>query len=309
VIRLLMLALLGVVAPAFAEPERTDIFLQGGGLRGLEETTWTYESGFISMRSRHFGIGFAYNNEGHITDNHRDGLSAQAWFVQPLGDAFEIQLGTGPYATMNNTTVDGERENQFKTGLLTSAALKWHPTKKPWYLRVQYNYAWVPGSFNSNALLVGAGRDFVYYDDGKEEKLNLDVSFWGGWSRTTQVGPQNTALGYEFETKFHSKKSEHLAFSVGFLSEGDTNLAHRRGIPLRVWYDQPATTRITFSVGVGPYVAYDGISDEVKLMGIGSLRITFRVISRFEAGIMYTRVASFYNRDQDIVMLGVLGRF
>ena len=94
-------------------------------MRGLDSTTWTYEGGFISIRSDHFGIGFAYINEGHLVDNHRDGLTAQGWYIQSLGDRFEFQLGTGPYATMNNTTVDGVRENQFKVGLLTSAALKW----------------------------------------------------------------------------------------------------------------------------------------------------------------------------------------
>jgi hypothetical protein len=302
-----MLGLLFVAPSVFAQ---SDIFLQGGALRGRESTTWTYEAGFISKRSEHFGLGFAYNNEGHLADNHRDGLTAQGWFIQSLGDRFEFELGTGPYATMNNTTVEGVRENRFKVGLLTSAALKWHPTNNPWYLRVQYNNAWVPGSFYSNAVLLGVGRDFKYQeDDNNDGKLNTDLSFWGGSSRTTQIGAQNTAIAYELEAKRHLKWSEHLAYSVSVLSEGDTNLANRRGVPVRIWYDQPATDRLTFSVGIGPYVAYDGINDKRwQLMGIGSLRVTFRLFDRYDAGVMYTRVASFYNRDQDIVMIGLLAR-
>ncbi len=303
-----MLLVFGALLFAGCAFAQSEVFLLGGGLNGRSSTTWTYEGGFISKRSEHFGLGFAYNNDGHLADNHRDGLTAQAWFTQPLFEKFELELGTGPYATMNNTTVNGERENRFKVGLLTSAALKWYPMTKPWYLRVQYNNAWVPGSFNSNAILLGAGRDFGYQPDTEaESKLDTDVSLWAGSSRTTQIGPQNTAIAYELEAKRHFSGAEHFGYSVSLLSEGDTNLANRRGVPIQLWYDQPATDRLTFSVGVGPYIAYDGINDRRwQVIGIGSLRVTFRVIDRYAVGIMYSRVASFYNRDQDIVMLGIL---
>ena len=303
--------LIGFLLLAPATFAQSDIFLQGGALHGRDSETWTYEAGFISKRSEHFGIGFAYLNEGHLPDNHRDGLAAQVWFIQPLGERFELQLGTGPYANMNNTTVNGERENRFRVGLLTSAALKWHPTGSPWYLRAQYSNAWVPGSFHSDAVLFGVGRDFANQEDANDKgKLGADFSFWGGSSRTTQIGTQNTAIAYQVEAKFHPKWSEHFAYSVSALSEGDTNLANRRGIPVQLWYDQPATDRLTFSVGIGPYLAYDGIDDRRwEVVGIGSLRVTFRLFSRYEAGVMYTRVASFYNRDQDIVMIGLLGHF
>ncbi len=160
-------------------------------------------------------------------------------------------------------------------------------------------------------MLFGVGRDFANQEDANDKgKLGADFSFWGGSSRTTQIGTQNTAIAYQVEAKFHPKWSEHFAYSVSALSEGDTNLANRRGIPVQLWYDQPATDRLTFSVGIGPYLAYDGIDDRRwEVVGIGSLRVTFRLFSRYEAGVMYTRVASFYNRDQDIVMIGLLGHF
>jgi hypothetical protein len=304
--RILMLGLLLAASSAFARTDESDIFVVGGGLHGLGETTWTYETGFISKRTTHFGIGFSYNNDGHLPDNHRDGLAAQAWYVQSFGDDFEVQLGTGPYATMNNTTVNGARENQFQVGLLTSAALKWYPTAHPWYLRAQYNNTWVPASFHSNALLFGVGRDFSYEGDGGKNKLNADLSFWGGTSRTTQVGPQHTALAYEVEAKSHFGDSEYLGYSFSFLSEGDTNLADRRGVPVQLWYDQPAGP-LTVSFGLGPYFAYDGLSDKkFRVAGIGSIRIAYALTRHLGIGAMYSRVASFYNRDEDIVMLGVL---
>ena len=309
--RISMLGLLFAASAAFAQTDDSDIFLLGGALHGLDANTWTYESGFISKRSTHFGIGFAYNNDGHLTDNHRDGLTAQAWYLQPLGDRFELQLGTGPYATMNNTTVDGVRENVFEVGVLTSVALKWHPTDNPWYLRAQYNNTWVPASFHSNAVLVGVGRDFSYKEDDSEDKrLGVDVSFWGVSSRTTQVGPQHTALAYEVEAKstLHFRDFENLAYSISFLSEGDTGLVNRRGVPLRLWYDQPAGP-LKVGFGLGPYFAYDGLSDKkFHVAGIASLRVAYELSRHYGIGVMYTRVASFYSRDEDIVMAGLLVR-
>ena len=307
-----LVSLLFANACAVAQTENSDVFLLAGGLHGLDHTTWTYEVGFIYKPTTHFGIGLAYNNEGHLPDNHRDGLAAQAWYIQSLSRDFEVQLGTGPYLNMNNTTVDGVRENDFEVGLLTSAALKWHPAASPWYLRAQYNNAWVPRSFNSNAFLLGLGRDFSFTDDPTNTKLlDADVSVWFGSSRTTQIGAQNTAIGYEVEAKFRARET--LSYSVGFLSEGDTNLVNRRGVVLQLWLGADLTERLAVSGGIGPYLAYDGDhASQVGVLGIASARVTL-VLSktpqhRYEAGFMYTRVASFYNRDQDIFMIGLLAQ-
>jgi len=115
--RLVLIGFLFANASVFAQTENSDVFALGGGLHGLDHTTWTYEVGFIYEPATHFGIGLAYNNEGHLPDNHRDGLAAQAWYVQSLSRDFEVQLGTGPYLSMNNTTVDGVRENDFEVGV------------------------------------------------------------------------------------------------------------------------------------------------------------------------------------------------
>lgn len=311
-----------VSAPALSEEpapsETVDFFVAGGALRGLGETTFNAESGFIYKPSAsHWGIGFAYNNDGHLTNNHRDGLVAQGWYTRALDDAnrFELQLGTGPYFSMNNTNdANGVRLNEFKLGLLSSAALKWSPFGNGWYLRLQYNSTWVPGSFNSNALLLGAGRDFTTKDDPTDSSpIRADISAWGGTSRTTQLGTQERGAAYQLEAQYHLKDPEHLwdvaAWSVGFLSEGDTLLAHRTGIPVQTWWTSPFA-HVNFSFGIGPYLAYDGARTENKtnLMGILSLRATYKVMETHrhavELGFMYTRVASFYNRDQDIFMLG-----
>jgi hypothetical protein len=307
------------IGPALAanrpERESVDFYVVGGALRGLGETTWTAQTGFIySPTTTPWGIGFVYTNDGHLTNNHRDGFAVQGWYVWPVSDRLEIQAGSGPYANMNNTTLSRGRENRFRVGLFTTLALKWHPFESGWYLRSQVTNTWVPGSFNSNAILFGAGYDFISTSDVKwPTRLKADISVWGGTSRTTQLGGQQTSGAVQIEAQYildqPSAWWQPAAYSVAFLSEGDTGLVHRRGFPLQAWWRTPPDT-ITFSFGIGPYIAYDTYRDTpLTAMGILSIRAACKVLdmpsSAIEAAFMYTRVASFYHKDQDIFMLGV----
>lgn len=296
-------------------PEAVDFYVVGGGLRGRGENTWTAQTGFIySPTSTPWGIGFVYTNDGHLENNHRDGFAVQGWYTWPLADRLELQAGTGPYASMNNTTQNGIRENVFRVGLFTTVALKWHPFDSGWYLRSQLTNTLVPGSFNSNAILFGAGYDFISTTElERSNKLKADISVWGGTSRTTQLGTQKSGGAVQIEAQYILDRPsawwQPAAYSVAFLSEGDTGLIHRQGVPLQAWWRTPPDT-FTFSFGMGPYIAYDTYRDQpLTAMGILSIRAAYKVLdmpsSTVEAAAMYTRVASFYNKDQDIFMLGV----
>jgi len=318
---LTLICLLAAATPAAAvaaeghERESVDFYVVGGALRGLSETTWTAQSGFIYRpTSTPWGIGFVYTNDGHLDNNHRDGFAVQGWYTKPLADRLEFQAGTGPYASMNNTTLNGIRENQFRVGLFTTVALKWRPFGDGWYLRSQLTNTLVPGSFNSNAILFGVGHDFIASTElGTPNRLLADVSVWGGTSRTTQLGNQRSGGAVQLEAQYIVENPVEWwmpsAYSIAFLSEGDTGLIHRRGVPLQAWW-RSAPDTFTFGFGVGPYIAYDTYRDtRLNAMGILSLRIGYKVLettsSVVEAGFMYTRVASFYNKDQDIFMLGL----
>ncbi len=302
------------IAMAASTVENVDFFVVGGALLGNGETTWTAESGFIYRpQDSRWGLGFAYTNDGHLTNNHRDGFVAQGWYIDQLSDTLELQVGTGPYASMNNTTVDGVRLNEFRVGLFTSAALKWYVLGNGWYLRSQWNHALVPRSFHSNALLFGLGYDFpVSEGTGSKDRPRADISVWGGTSRTTQLGPQDSSGAFQVEAQILPHQPFPWwpdGYSIAFLSEGNTGLADRVGIPVQAWW-RTAPKTFTFSFGIGPYFARDAIrEDSVNLLGIGSVRIHYAITesrnARLEAGFMFTRVASFYHRDQDIFMLGL----
>jgi len=298
-----------------AKDEAVDFYVMGGVLRGRGDFTWTAATGFVYRPAdSRWGVGFVYSNDGHLPNNHRDGFAVQAWYAQPLGDGLELQLGAGPYASMNNTEVNGERLNQFRMGLFGSAALKWHVLGNGWYLRSQLNTTLMARSFDTAAVLFGVGYDFPPGNGGSDgQRLRADISVWGGISRTTTVGLQRNAGAFRVETQYLPQDGgpwwEPSAYSIGFLSEGDTFITDRKGIPVQAWWRTPPE-RFVFSFGLGPYLAHDARRDQsLGLLGILSLRAAMEVFetanTRFEIGVMYSRVASFYNKDQDIYLAGI----
>jgi hypothetical protein len=58
------------------------------------------------------------------------------------------------------------------------------------------------------------------------------------------IEPQNTAIAYGFQAKSHFGQSENLAYSVSLLSEGDTSLTNRKGVPVQFCCDQPLAKRL-----------------------------------------------------------------
>lgn len=304
-----------VNAQVATKDESVDFYIMGGALRGRGDFTWTASTGFVYRPAdSRWGIGFMYTNDGHLPNNHRDGFAAQGWYVQPMGDGLELQLGAGPYASMNNTEVNGERLNQFRMGILGSAALKWHVLGNGWYLRSQVNTTLMLRSFDSAAVLFGVGYDFPPQGaTGGSQRLRADVSIWSGISRTTTVGTQRNAGAFRIEAQYLVEERaqwwEPAAYSVGFLSEGDTYITDRIGIPVQAWWRTPPE-RFVFSFGLGPYLAHDSRRDQsLGLLGILSLRAAMEVYesanTRLEIGVMYSRVASFYNKDQDIYLAGI----
>jgi hypothetical protein len=315
-----LFALLGALpaavnAQSAAQPENVDYYIMGGALRGRGDFTWTASTGFVYRPAdSRWGLGFMYSNDGHLPNNHRDGFAAQGWYAQSLGDGLEMQLGAGPYVSMNNTEVNGERLNQFRMGILGSAALKWHVLGNGWYLRSQINTTLMLRSFDTVAVLFGVGYDFPPQGaTGTPQRLRADVSVWSGISRTTTVGTQRNAGAFRVEAQYLVEERgqwwEPSAYSVGFLSEGDTFITDRKGIPVQAWWRTPPE-RFVFSFGLGPYLAHDSRRDQsFGLLGILSLRAAMDVFdttyTRFEIGVMYSRVASFYNKDQDIYLAGI----
>lgn len=293
-----LLIVIGLLFPMLVSATDGDTYIMFGGLTGMGKTAYAYQAGFDRNMSEHFSVGATYYNEGHLPNDHRDGLSVQGWYGLKLSPSLSLKLGMGPYLSMDTNYTGGTEVNQKGYGVLSSAALKWHPTSSSWYLRAQYNNVLLVNGYGSNALLVGLGTDY------EKRKIGLgpetDISVWGGVSRTTYNTSEN-GLAFQLEAK--RPINEYLSYSVAYLNEGDTVSADRQGVMGQIWLEGHSD-KWNYGAGFGPYLAYDKLQTGPNILAAGSFRVMRNVTKNTQAGVMYTRIASTYNRDSDVYMVG-----
>jgi hypothetical protein len=287
-----------------------EVYFQGGALQNADapNTTWTLQSGFISQINNKFGVGFSYLNEGHSENNHRDGFAVQGWYTDKITNSLYYQVGTGPYISNNNTLQNENRLNDFHVGLISSATLKYY-LQDGWYLRAQYNNILMTTT-NSNSVLFGIGKDWNNSVNNSEKVFDkVYLSVWSGSSRTTQIGTQENATPVMLDIKQQYNISR-ISFGGGLLYEGNTGLVDRTGMYFQGWYDYKPSEQWTLSGGIGPYLAADNkrSTEQIKLMMAGSIRIV-RDFGDYFVGGTFTRITSFYNRDQDLFMIGFGRKF
>ena len=304
-------AALAVALLAAAASAGTDVYVEGGLLRGgpLQENAVAAGVGFIADVGGGLGAGARYFNEGHPREKYvyrydRDGFAGQLWYTASLGGSFDAQLATGPYFSMNSTKEDGRYVNDFRVGLLSSAALRWHPGGASWYVGTEYDNAWVSGESMSHALLLRVGNEFGAVA-GRTPRGDLTIG--AGYSGTTQAGKGNSSAALELEAK--SALSRHVSYSVSWQAEGNTGWQDRNGVTAKLWYDAPLWRACTVSAGAGPYEAYDQTDGMARTALVFSLRAMFALSRDYAEGLTFTRVGSFDDRDQDIVMLCVQRHF
>jgi hypothetical protein len=280
-------------------------------------------------------IDFAYYNEGHPDNNHRDGFALQWVAVHPLGPCFIGELGLGPYLSMNTTTLAGHQRDDAHWGLLLSAAVQMPLDALPFpalpagtHLRLGFNQALMREVHRSRALMLGIGRQFgaASPDPGTEPATGpwwLGVSY--GNSNTNMAGTDSAHAAVLETRKYLGPHLEHWAVSGKFVFEGDDGArVDRRGIAGQLWYVQQVTPRFSIGAGAGPYATRNRRESgrenggengrEENAPTRANLLVSFqaeRALSR------QTRVFINFNRvktlrqtdDRDVFQFGLLKRF
>jgi hypothetical protein len=260
-------------------------------------------------------IDFFHYNEGHPTNNHRDGFGGQIVFRKDISERMKAEVGVGPYFTMNTTTVDGVELDDQRLGALATAAVLYYFTNSGWHVRAQYNRAQVPGAPSSDAFLFGIGKDFPiggYHDHANSTNdESMSIGVMGGNTITNHGGTKSSRnAGVELK-KYYSNG---LALSVSSIYEGDDgSRVDRGGIATQVWFVQPVTNKWTASAGAGPYFAINKRgSDNLSTNALISIRAE-RTVGKASKGIKvfvdFSRVVSSDNNDRDMVRIGIQKRF
>jgi hypothetical protein len=262
-------------------------------------------------------IDFVHYNEGHPDNNHRDGFSLQWLMVGKLGARSAIELGVGPYLSMNTTVIDGRQIDDANVGALVSVALRMPLGDLPagTHLRIAYNHVQMRNVHRSDALMLGIGRQFGRAQPDPDADPANGETWYGasvGNSITNMSGTNGARAAVLEARRYLGPRLEHWAVSAKFLFEGDDGArVDRRGLAGQLWYVQTVTPRFSMSAGLGPYVARNRRDDNITH---ANLLITFQAeqaLSRHTRAFMnFNRVKTFRETDdRDLFQVGLLKSF
>lgn len=268
----------------------------------------------LFLNNEKFRFDFIHNNEGHPDNNHRDGFGAQIVYRNQLNRKLNVELGLGPYFSMNTTTIKGVEINDLKLGALLSAAalVDLERFSPGLHMRYALNHVTMPGAHSSVALLVGVGK---YFD---QAPLNIQLGssgnpVWlgvsGGISQTNHGGSEGVP-GFSVEAKKYY--GSHWGASIAGVMEGDDDVrVDRKGVAIQGWFVQPLNENWAASAGIGPYVATNQRgSDNFQLHGLITLQVERFITNKWKGLVSFSRVATFTEEnDRDLFRIGVMRQF
>jgi hypothetical protein len=258
-------------------------------------------------------LDVVYYNEGHPDNNHRDGFALQLAGAFRIGGRLGVELGAGPYLSMNTTKIGGRQLDDTRYGLLLSTALTipLSGERGGAHLRLGFNHVAMREVHHSDALMLGIGRQF-----GAAAPDTGDGGAWlgllAGAAVTSMPGTARTRTVMIEAGRDLNRGPVHWAWTGGYLFEGDDgSRVDRRGVAGQLWYLHQVTPRFSMGAGIGPYVArnrrYDDRMRANLLVGLQAERALSqrtRLLFNFE------RVKTFLRMDdRDLFFIGVRTSF
>jgi hypothetical protein len=263
-------------------------------------------------------IDVVYYNEGHPDNNHRDGYALQWARVWRDGERLSGEFGIGPYFTMNTTVIDGRQLDDYRWGLLLSAALRVRLSAAPdgTHLRIGFNHAQMAGVHRSDALMLGIARQFGAVAQpaaGSAHPLWFGVS--AGTAVTSMPGTNTGSTAILDAGRDINQGAAHWAWSARFLFEGDDGKrVDRRGVAGQLWYVQEVTPGFSMSAGIGPYFTRNRREQPIPDRTHGNVLISLqaeRALSDHTRIFFdFGRVKTFLRMDdRDLFLIGIRKRF
>jgi hypothetical protein len=259
-------------------------------------------------------LDIVYYNEGHPDNNHRDGYAVQMVFRKKIQQVWDLELGIGPYFSMNRTTINGNEFDDERTGALISLALigRLDAYSPGLQWRLGYNHVAMRGTPRSDALIIGIGKEI-----GEERsstpggEVNGHPIWLGaayGFAQTNHSGP-GYRPSYSLEAKQYYGQ---FAISLSGVEEGNDGVrVNRHGIATQAWYVQPFSQNWSISAGAGPYFAKNKLdSGGSAVNGLFSIQIDRHIGKEWKVFTTFARVVTFRSKnDDDLVTFGFMRRF
>ena len=102
-----------------------------------------------------------------------------------------------------------------------------------------------------------------------------------------------------------------LRGSLAWMNEGDARLIRRNGVVAQAWFEPGFYgDRFTLGLGYGAYLAVDSYhADRHEVQGILSTTFSYHLARGWLGRVTWHRIVSTYDRDSDIILLGLGYRF
>jgi hypothetical protein len=287
------------------------------------QTTSQYGFEFMKDLSDHFAVSIGYGNEGHFNqgpeEHHRDYDGANLWAkTNVFNNQLTLAAGVGPILYYDTTGGpyghSTEDLHGFGASYSLTATLN---TFSPLLLQVRTNFI-DAGSFNTKSLMLGIGYNF----DGKESTPSFapgdqygetrnEVTFFAGKSVINLSGDGHAN---DFGVEYRRDLGDHLQWTAGFLDEGKSTLADRRGLTSELWLTQSMfNNRLSIGAAGGLYLAHDSVrpDDNTFVTPMGSVTVAYQLTSHITARLTWDRIITLgnYNRDADVGKFGIGYRF
>jgi len=260
---------------------------------------------------------YGYMNEGHVPGHHRDGHTVQAWMrTTAFAPELSLAAGVGPYRYFDTTVAEsGSFANAHGWGVMASFAARWRAGSSPWSYELRVNHTEARSNIDTTMLLAG----ITYH--AEQDASFARRSGWSEWSERREevvvLGGQTIVNSFESErAAARSVEYRHtfgpvLRGSVAWLSEGDARLVRRNGLVTQGWLEPSFYgNRFTLGFGLGGYYAVDSYQARShRALGIVTTTMSYHFSRGWVARFSWHRISSNYDRDSDILLLGMGYRF
>jgi len=301
-----------------------EVSLQAGAMDviGTSETSYSWQITYMAQRRHHLAWSVSWLNEGHPEDHHRDGCAPQLWFIDTLGDSrFDVGVGAGAYRYFDTIpdAAEGSR-NLDAWGGIVSFAAGWRVSRHA-VVRLTVNRTITKRDIQTHTYMLGLGWRLKpsppqpvsgQGDPGKQplRTVGRELMLFSG---TTIVNTFSSESAHAWGAEYRHGFSPHFDWTLSWIDEGLTDVTDRDGIAGQVWHENGFYhERLVIGIGAGPYLYSDDIKERLdpdeRRYGVASL-ITLTTGWRFANGwlarVSWNRVASFYNRDADVIVVGI----
>lgn len=290
--------------------------------RKLENLSYAWQIDYQQEITRNFAASFARINEGHVPGHHRDGNAWMVWGRLPMAeDKFILSIGLGLYNYYDTQALSsGDSADVHGNAAIYSVSATGYFANRLFY-KVTLNHMKPTHDIAGNTATMGLG--FWFGQDRKPTPGELGHSpeehgyiteneftlFAGQSIVNTLFSQQARAYAVEYRRGFAS----HIDGTLSLIYEGDPEIVRRSGVALQAWGTNTFfAERLSLGVGIGPYIYIDrkhpnsGNSQNPSAIApLISLTFSGRITESWVTRLTWHRVASSYNRDSDIILLGL----